>query len=121
MANKTQPMTLDPSDYLDAIVDPQRQDDCREIHAIMERLSGETPKIWGNNLKNGMVGFGDYHYVYESGREGDFFRTGYANRSASISVRWVWLRPAYRVRANATTLSRVSSATALRGRRPLFP
>ena len=92
MANKTQPMALDPSDYLDAIEDPQRQADCRDIHAIMERLSGEAPKIWGNNLKNGMVGFGDYHYVYESGREGDFFRTGYANRSASISV---YIMPGY--------------------------
>lgn len=86
MANKTQPMTIDPSDYLDAIEDPQRQADCREIHAMMDRLSGETPKIWGNNIKSGIVGFGDYHYVYDSGREGDFFRTGYANRAANISV-----------------------------------
>ena len=86
MANKTQPSDLNPSAYLDAIESPQRQADCRQIHAMMERLSGEAPKIWGNSLKSAIVGFGDYHYVYESGREGDFFRTGYANRSASISV-----------------------------------
>ncbi|MEL6686839.1 MAG: DUF1801 domain-containing protein [Pseudomonadota bacterium] len=92
MANKTQPMELKPSDYLDAISDPQRQADCRQIHAIMQAASGEDPKIWGSSLKSGMVGFGDYHYVYESGREGDFFRTGYSNRAANISI---YVMPGY--------------------------
>ena len=92
MANKTQPTELRASDYLNAIVDPLRQKDCRQIHEIMERLSGESPKVWGSSLKSGMVGFGDYHYVYESGREGDFFRTGYANRAANISI---YIMPGY--------------------------
>lgn len=92
MANMTQPSELNPADYLDAITDPQRQADCRQIHEIMKRLSGETPKIWGNTLKSAMIGFGEYHYVYDSGREGDFFRTGYANRAANISV---YIMPGY--------------------------
>ena len=92
MANKTKPMELKVSDYLDAIADPQRQADCLHLHEIMKKLSGEVPKIWGSSLKSGMVGFGDYHYVYDSGREGDFFRTGYANRAANISI---YIMPGY--------------------------
>ena len=51
-----------------------RAADCRELAALMQRLSGHAPKMWGR-----MVGFGDYHYVYESGREGDIFEIGFAS------------------------------------------
>lgn len=51
-----------------------RAADCRELAALMQRLSGHPPKMWGR-----MVGFGDHHYVYESGREGDIFQIGFAS------------------------------------------
>lgn len=54
---------------------------------MMERLSGETPKMWGS-----IVGFGDYHYKYESGREGDFFRTGFSPRAQNITL---YIMPGY--------------------------
>lgn len=92
MANKTVPQGLKVEDYLDQISDPQRQADCRKIHDMMLEIVGETPKIWGSKLSSGIVGFGDYHYKYDSGREGDSLRLGFANRAASISV---YIMPGY--------------------------
>ena len=92
MANKTVPDGLKVEDYLDQISDPQRQADCRKIHDMMQDVIGETPKIWGKKLANGIVGFGDYHYKYESGREGDFFRLGFANRAQNITI---YIMPGY--------------------------
>lgn len=86
MANKTQPTELKVSDYLGAIDSPGRQADCRKIDKIMRDLSGWPPKIWGTKLSSAIVGFGAYHYKYDSGREGDFFRVGYANRAQNISI-----------------------------------
>lgn len=86
MANKTIPHGLKVSDYLDQISDPQRQVDCRRIHDMMLNIVGEPPIIWGSKLSSGIVGFGEYHYKYESGREGDMPRIGFANRAQSISI-----------------------------------
>jgi len=86
MANKTVPHGLKVSDYLDQIADPQRQADCRHIHDMMLDIVGEAPIIWGSKLSSGIVGFGQYHYKYASGREGDMPRLGFANRVQSISI-----------------------------------
>jgi len=67
MGNKTIETEACVEDYLSAIVPEQKQEDCRAICAIMERLTGSPPKMWGGSI----VGFGQYHYKYESGREGD--------------------------------------------------
>lgn len=71
--NKTVATEDSVSDFLDAIEDEGRRADCKTIHDIMRRLTGWKPKMWGS-----IIGFGDYHYVYESGREGDSLRTGFA-------------------------------------------
>jgi len=92
MANKTVPHGLKVSDYLDEISDEQRQVDCRRIHDIMLEIVGEDPKIWGSKLSSGIVGFGEYHYKYDSGREGDALRLGFANRAQSISI---YIMPGY--------------------------
>lgn len=68
--------------YLDAIDDPQRKNDCLEIHKLMQNVSGHEGSMWGDS----MVGYGSYHYKYESGREGDWFLAGFANRKQSISI-----------------------------------
>jgi len=92
MANKTVPAGLKVSDYLDQISDLERQADCRHLHDMMLDIVGETPKIWGSKLSSGIVGFGEYHYKYESGREGDALRLGFANRAANISI---YIMPGY--------------------------
>ena len=48
----------------------------------MKELTGEEPILWGNSL----VGFGTYHYKYESGREGDFFLTGFSPRKTALTI-----------------------------------
>jgi hypothetical protein len=92
MANKTVPLDLRVEDYLEAIEDPQRQADCQAIHDMMAEISGEPAKIWGTKLSSGIVGFGEYHYKYESGREGDALRLGFSSRAQNISV---YIMPGY--------------------------
>lgn len=92
MANKTVPAGLKVSDYLDQIEDLKRQSDCRELHDMMLDIVGENPKIWGSKLSSGIVGFGEYHYKYESGREGDALRLGFASRAQNISI---YIMPGY--------------------------
>jgi len=86
MANKTVPHGLKVEDYLNHIADSQRQADCQSIHDLMLEISGEVPKIWGSKLSSGIVGFGEYHYKYESGREGDAPRLGFSSRAQNISI-----------------------------------
>ncbi len=81
-ANKTLPTDASVQAYLDAIEDPQRRQDCEAIAAMMARLTGAPAVMWGA----GIVGFGSYHYRYDSGREGDAPLAGFASRKGDISV-----------------------------------
>ena len=80
--NKTRPTGDDVAALLDAIADPQRRADAQEVCAMMARASGERPRVWSGN----MVGFGTYRYRYESGREGEWFITGFASRAAALTL-----------------------------------
>lgn len=88
MTNKTVETEASVEDYLSQISPEQKQEDCRKISDMMRRLTGHPPKMWGPS----MVGFGSYHYKYESGREGDFLRTGFAARAQNISI---YIMPGY--------------------------
>lgn len=88
MTNKIVETNSSVEAYLGAIEPEQKQEDCRKIAAIMERLTGHPPKMWGASI----VGFGSYHYKYESGREGDAVRTGFASRAQNISI---YIMPGY--------------------------
>lgn len=68
--------------FLAAIPDAQRQADCRALAGLMQAASGCPPELWSG----GMVGFDSYHYRYDSGREGDWFRIGFASRKSDISL-----------------------------------
>jgi len=68
--------------YLDAIDDELRRQDCKELVKIMSRVTGEKPKMWGTSI----VGFGSYHYKYESGHEGDSCLVGFSSRKGDISL-----------------------------------
>lgn len=68
--------------FLNEIEDQKRRDDCFSILTLMRDTTGEEPKMWGNQ----MIGFGSYHYKYESGREGDWFITGFSPRKQNITI-----------------------------------
>jgi len=69
-------------DFLNTIENEQQRADSFALLKMMEEISGKPAKMWGANI----VGFGTYHYVYASGREGDWMLTGFSPRKASISV-----------------------------------
>jgi hypothetical protein len=69
-------------DFIDTVQDPVRRDDCVKIIRIMQDVTGEPPKMWGA----GIVGFGSYHYKYASGREGDWFLTGFSPRKKDLTL-----------------------------------
>ena len=68
-ANKTQPTTASVLDYINAVAHEQRKKDALELYAIFNELLQEPAVLWGDSL----IGYGSYHYKYDSGREGDFF------------------------------------------------
>jgi len=88
MANKTIETNSSVEDYLAAIAPKEKQEDCRVICTMMGELSGHPPKMWGPSI----IGFGTYHYKYESGRKGDFLRIGFAARAQNISI---YIMPGY--------------------------
>ena len=86
------PLGLKVSDYIAAIENEDRRADCQSLLDMMAQMTGWEPKIWGTTLKSGIVGFGEYHYKYESGREGDALRLGFSSRAANISI---YIMPGY--------------------------
>lgn len=66
---------------LAALDGDQRQADARRLVDVMSRLTGRPPRLWGS-----MVGFGQYHYRYPTGTEGDTFLVGFAPRKAEFSI-----------------------------------
>jgi hypothetical protein len=68
--------------FLTAIKDDEVRADCRKLVAIMQAATGQKPRLWGT----GLVGFGSYHYVYASGREGDWPITAFAPRKQNLTV-----------------------------------
>ncbi|WP_027835202.1 DUF1801 domain-containing protein [Maritalea myrionectae] len=80
--NKTQQTNESVDEYLLKIGDEQKRADAFKIKEMIERLSGEPAKMWGSSI----IGCGTYHYKYESGREGDFMRVGFAPRKANLVV-----------------------------------
>lgn len=79
---KTRPTTHSVAAYLDAIDDDARRKDCQALAALMKRVTGCTPKMWGTSI----VGFDQYHYRYASGHEGDSCLIGFSSRKGPISV-----------------------------------
>jgi hypothetical protein len=69
-------------DFLNAVEDKQKREDCREIQKMMQEITGEKPSMWGPSI----VGFGSYHYKYETGREGDWFLEGFSPRKQNLTL-----------------------------------
>jgi hypothetical protein len=80
--NKTKKTEASVDAYLSAIKDEERREDCAKLSKLMAKATKEPPKMWGSSI----VGFGSYHYKYESGREGDMCLVGFSSRKGDISV-----------------------------------
>jgi hypothetical protein len=78
----TRPTGASVEEFLATVTNARRLADAHELIAILRRVSGEEPVMWGTS----MIGFGSYHYRYDSGREGDAFVLGLAPRSAAMSI-----------------------------------
>lgn len=78
--NKTQVTDVDPMEFIAAVEHPTRRADAETLVDMLRRVTGCEPKMWGPSI----VGFGRYHYRYESGREGDFLLTGFSPRRSNL-------------------------------------
>lgn len=79
---KTRPENTSVSAFLASIADESRRRDCEVIAALMQEVTGAEPVMWGTSI----VGFGRYHYKYESGREGDWMLVGFSPRKKDITL-----------------------------------
>ena len=86
--NKTT-TTLASVDAFLASVEPERKrDEARELDRLFRRVTGWSPRMWGPSI----IGYGEYHYRYASGREGDYLATGFSPRKAKHSI---YIMPGY--------------------------
>ena len=80
---KTKPTAQTPTQFLDEKVpDADRRKDCETIASLMEKATKRPAVMWGPSI----VGFGTYHYKYESGREGDFLVIGFSPRKTDLTL-----------------------------------
>ncbi|MYA86986.1 MAG: DUF1801 domain-containing protein [Boseongicola sp. SB0662_bin_57] len=86
--NKTRPNDADVMAFLNAVEPERRRADALRLNEIFREVTGFEPVMWGASI----VGYGSYHYVYKSGREGDFLATGFSPRKASLTI---YIMPGY--------------------------
>ena len=77
---KTKPTTQSVTRFIGAVENETRRRDAKTLVAMMKRVTGEKPKMWGPSI----VGFGEYRYKYDSGREGDMLAVGFSPRKANM-------------------------------------
>jgi hypothetical protein len=77
--NKTKPTKVSVAAFIDALTDETKRADAKALVKLMQSATGEKPKMWGPSI----IGFGSYHYIYESGREGDMPIAGFSPRKAA--------------------------------------
>jgi hypothetical protein len=78
--NKTKPTKLSVAAFIDVLTDQTRRADVKALVKLMQSAAGEKAKMWGPSI----IGFGSYHYTYDSGREGDMPLLGFSPRKAAI-------------------------------------
>ncbi|MFK7792884.1 MAG: DUF1801 domain-containing protein [Devosiaceae bacterium] len=86
--NKTQANEASVEAFLATVEPVMRREDGLALDALFRRITGWNPVMWGDNI----VGYGRYHYRYESGREGHFMATGFSPRKANLSL---YIMPGY--------------------------
>ncbi|SFG75272.1 DUF1801 domain-containing protein [Pedobacter insulae] len=81
--SKTAETTQDVVEFINSFADTtQKREDSLALLTLMQNVSGDEPKMWGPSI----IGFGSYHYKYESGHEGDAPLVGFSPRKAAISL-----------------------------------
>lgn len=80
--NKTKKTDASVDDFLNSIEDDRRRNDAVAVAALMGRVSGEPPRMWGSSI----VGYGDVHMTYDSGREVDYMKVGFSPRKAALTL-----------------------------------
>lgn len=98
--NKTTATTVDPAQFLETIEPDKKREDGKALLDFFDRVTGLKPVMWGPS----MIGYGRYHYKYESGREGEFFLTGFSPRKQNLTV---YIMPGYRSDEMQEKLSRL--------------
>jgi hypothetical protein len=77
---KTKPTQVTPASFLDSVENPARREDGKVVCALLQTITGEEPRMWGPSI----IGFGSYHYKYDSGHEGTMCRLGFSPRKAQL-------------------------------------
>jgi hypothetical protein len=81
--NKTAPTQVDPHEFISTVDTTDiRRRDARVLVEMMEEITGQPPRMWGPSI----IGFGEYHYKYASGREGDAAAVGFSPRKAKLVI-----------------------------------
>lgn len=80
--NKTQKTNKRVDLFLNSIVEDQKRLDCERLVKLMGKITQEKPKLWGTSK----IGFGEYHYKYATGRQGEWFLTGFSPRKQALSL-----------------------------------
>ena len=86
--NKTQPTDQSVTDFIAGVEPARRRDDATVLKALFQEVTGWQPRLWGPAI----IGYGQYHYKYASGREGDFLATGFSPRKANMVL---YIMPGY--------------------------
>lgn len=79
--NKTRPTSVSVDDFIAAIENPRRRADALSALEMFKEITGLPPVMWGPSI----IGFGSYHYVYETGREGNMPLAGFSPRKANMT------------------------------------
>lgn len=86
--NKTAPTDQAVQDFIASVEPAAKQEDAQILDRLFRDVTGYQPVMWGPTI----IGYGQYHYVYDSGREGDFLATGFSPRKAKHSI---YIMPGY--------------------------
>lgn len=79
---KTKPIKKDVNQYIQSVENAQVRQDCETLRELMGKITNSNGVMWGESI----IGFGKYHYKYESGREGDWFLTGFSPRKQNLTL-----------------------------------
>ena len=80
--NKTKPTKQSTAAFINSIEDKQKRADAKKLAAMMHKATGARGQMWGSS----MIGYGQYHYQYASGREGDYMLTGFSPRKQALTI-----------------------------------
>jgi len=98
--NKTQVTNIEPKDFVAAVEHPKRRADAEVLLDFFARVTGLKAQMWGPSI----IGYGRYHYKYDSGREGESLLTGFSPRKSNLVF---YIMPGYRAEEMQEMLGRL--------------